>query len=163
MFPSLWDTVWCSTLGYILDSTRLSGRVFVETDITKYGPLEEIKCSYQEAWWSLPSETNLLLLSCALEPSEILFAMLFFIFHAFPFCITSLPRKLTVVSPFSPPPPFFSPFLFSSHSTSSLLEWKYISTGYTLCSSPLSLDTPYLCCDFLHAPLQILFLCHFLS
>lgn len=89
-------------------------------------------------------QTNLLLLSCSLEPSEILFATLSFIFHSFAFSITNLPRKLTVVSLFSTPPYFFS-FLFSSHPTSSLMEWKYISTGYTSCSSTLSLVTPRLC------------------
>lgn len=43
-----------------------------------------------------------MLLSCALEPCEILFATLSFIFHAFPLCITNLPRKLTVFPLFSP-------------------------------------------------------------
>lgn len=94
-----------SMMGYILDSTRLSGRVFVEADITKYGPLEEIKCSYQEVKWSLPSQTNLLLLSCAPEPSEILFATLAHIFHGFPFCLSNRPRKLTTVTLFSPHSP----------------------------------------------------------
>lgn len=101
-------TQGCSTLGYILGSTRLSGGVFAEADITKYGPLEEIKSSYQEAWWSLPSRTDLLLLSCALKPSDILFATLSFIFHAFPFCISTLLGKLPLSWLLSaPPPPLF--------------------------------------------------------
>lgn len=100
-FPSLSEPGWCSTLGYILHSTRLSGRAFVEADTTKYGPLEEIKCSYQGAMWSLLSRANLLLLSRALEHSEILFPTLSFIFHASPLCVSNLPRELTVAALFS--------------------------------------------------------------
>lgn len=42
------DSVMSNTGLHI--NTRLSGWAFVEADITKYGPVEEIKCSYQEAW-----------------------------------------------------------------------------------------------------------------
>lgn len=112
-FPSPSESGWCSTLGYILHSTRLSGRAFVEADTTKYGPLEEIKCSYQGAMWSLLSRTNLLLLSRALEHSEILFSTLSFIFHAFPLCVSNLPRKLTVAALFS-----IHLFLYSTRSRS---------------------------------------------
>lgn len=112
-------SVWCWTVSYMLDSARLSGRVFVEADTTKYGPLEEIKTLI---WESSVKFTILLLLSCALEPSEILFATLSFIFHAFLFCVTSLPRKLTVASLFSSPPPSSS--LSSSAVTPHLPRWS---------------------------------------
>lgn len=129
---SVSDWVLCSTQGYILDSTRLSGRVFVGADITKYGPLEEITCSYQEAWWSFTiTDEPIVAAFCAGAFWNINC-------HTFPFCIRKLPRKLTVVLLFSlatphpptlfspPPPPFFSP------PTSLLVELKHISTGYTV-------------------------------
>lgn len=51
--------------------------------------------------WSLLSRANLLLLSRALEHSEILFPTLSFIFHASPLCVSNLPRELTVAALFS--------------------------------------------------------------
>lgn len=103
---SVSDWVLCSTQGYILDSTRLSGRVFVGADITKYGPLEEITCSYQEAWWSFTiTDEPIVAAFCAGAFWNINC-------HTFPFCIRKLPRKLTVVLLFSlatPHPPTLFP------------------------------------------------------
>lgn len=129
--PSQSDSVWCWTVSYTLDSARLSGRVFVEADTTKYGPLEEIKTLIQE---SLVKFTILLLLSCALEPSEILFATLSFIFHAFLLCVTNLPRKLTVVSIFSTPPPFL--FFFSLFSSAVTPHLQHCSGNTSLQATP---------------------------
>lgn len=159
-------------LGHILDSTRLSGRVFVEADITKYGPLDEIKFLYQEAWWSLPSETNLLFLLYAVEASEKLPRWAFFRFSFFSLLYYQPAQNAYCSFPiftvlFSPPT-----YLFSSHLTSSLREWKCISTGYTVCSfkPQPGYNIQYLCsiifskCTTTNVvPLSVSFLAPFLS
>lgn len=78
--------------------------------------------------WSLLSRANLLLLSHALEHSEILFATLSFIFHAFPLCVSNLPRELTVwlrCFPSTFPSTALAPDVC-------MVELKYTSTGYSL-------------------------------
>lgn len=135
---SVSDWVLCSTQGYILDSTRLSGRVFVGADITKYGPLEEITCSYQEAWWSFTiTDEPIVAAFCAGAFWNINC-------HTFPFCIRKLPRKLTVVLLFSlatpHPPTLFSPppHPFFPHPHLCWWSWNTSLQATPLCSSRLS-------------------------